>query len=479
MKTAMLTIASVVTSATLAVPAMSQDQGAAASVGVDAGQIDASATAGAQPAGPGTEGSEGYLRRYRPEPGLFELGIFGGVMFPSGRHELYDMGSYQHVAFDPVVPEIGLRLAYFPLALLGAEVEGAAMPAGTEDGESAGLWAVRGHGVLQLPTLSVVPFALVGGGALGAGGDTLGTDVDGALHFGAGVKAALEDFVSVRLDLRDTLTQKDAAEYRAQTHHPELLLGLTFTLDRSKPSPPAPPDSDGDTIVDANDQCPNEAGPAPTGCPVKDADQDGIPDAQDECPAAAGPAPRGCPAPPDTDGDGIADESDKCPAQPGLQPDGCPDPDPDKDGIEGSLDQCPDAPETKNGFEDGDGCPDELPEPLRQFSGVIQGIEFAFGQAAIRRASQPVLDEAAKVLNQYPQLRVQVVGHTDNVGDRERNVTLSQQRADAVKAYLTERGVAADRIETRGAGPDEPIADNDTEAGKQRNRRIEFKLLSP
>jgi outer membrane protein OmpA-like peptidoglycan-associated protein len=478
MKTAMLTIASVVTSATLAIPAMSQDQEAAASVGVDGGRIEAGASAA--PAGPGAEGSESYLQRYRPEPGLFELGIFGGMMFPSDRHELYDMGSRQQVPFDPVVPEIGLRLAYFPLAFLGVEVEGAAMPAGTEDGESAGLWAARGHGVLQLPTLSVVPFVVVGGGGLGAGGDTLGTDVDGAFHFGAGVKIPLEDFVSVRLDLRDTLTQKNAAQYRAQTHHPELLAGLTFTLDRCRPLPPPPPDSDGDTIVDANDQCPNEAGPGPSGCPVKDADQDGIPDAQDECPNAAGPAPRGCPLPPpDRDGDGVTDENDKCPEQPGLPPDGCPDPDPDKDGIEGSLDQCPDAPETKNGFEDSDGCPDELPEQLQRFSGVIQGIEFAFGQATIRRSSQPVLDDAAKVLSQYPQLRVQIVGHTDNLGDRARNVTLSQQRADAVKAYLTERGVGADRIETRGAGPDEPVADNDTEAGKQRNRRIEFKLLSP
>jgi len=80
-------------------------------------------------------------------------------------------------------------------------------------------------------------------------------------------------------------------------------------------------------------------------------------------------------------------------------------------------------------------------------------------------------------MTDYPKLRIRITGHTDNVGDRDSNAKLSQARADAVKQYLVDKGVAADRIETRGAGPDEPIADNDTPAGQQKNRRIEFKLL--
>ena len=89
------------------------------------------------------------------------------------------------------------------------------------------------------------------------------------------------------------------------------------------------------------------------------------------------------------------------------------------------------------------------------------------------------MDEAAGVLNQYPDMRVAISGHTDNVGERKKNVDLSQQRADAVKQYLVSRGVGKERIDTRGAGPDEPLADNKQAAGRQKNRRIEFKLLSP
>ena len=74
-------------------------------------------------------------------------------------------------------------------------------------------------------------------------------------------------------------------------------------------------------------------------------------------------------------------------------------------------------------------------------------------------------------------LRIAISGHTDNQADRSKNLELSQQRAESVKAYLVQQGIDASRIETRGAGPDEPIADNKLPAGRQKNRRIEFKLL--
>jgi outer membrane protein OmpA-like peptidoglycan-associated protein len=80
-------------------------------------------------------------------------------------------------------------------------------------------------------------------------------------------------------------------------------------------------------------------------------------------------------------------------------------------------------------------------------------------------------------LQQYPDLRIAVSGHTDNVGDPAKNLELSQARAEAVKTYFTAKGVDATRIETRGAGETEPVADNKTDAGRQQNRRIEFKLL--
>ena len=161
----------------------------------------------------------------------------------------------------------------------------------------------------------------------------------------------------------------------------------------------------------------------------------------------------------------------------GIPPDGCPDPDPDKDGVVGDADQCPAKPETKNGFEDADGCPDEIPEEVKKFTGVIEGIEFDFAKATIRPTSFPVIDEAVKVLQTYPSLRLRISGHTDSVGSEERNKQLSQDRAQAVADYLTEKGVAADRLEVIGRGPDKPVADNDTPAGRQQNRRIEFEVI--
>jgi outer membrane protein OmpA-like peptidoglycan-associated protein len=425
-------------------------------------------------------GPEGYMSRYVPQNNLFEIGIFGGLFFPSKHHELGDPNKPLE-PYGKVAPDLGLRLAYFPLSFAGVEAEGAVMPTHTDDGAKAALWAVRGHVVAQLPLASIVPFVVVGGGALGTSSDTLGSDNDPAFHFGAGVKVPADDFLSARLDLRDTMAQKGNAQDGAQTHFPEVLLGLTFTLDRRHPPPPPPPpppDLDGDGVLDNADQCPTQAGPAPTGCPPPpDSDGDGVLDQDDRCPTLAGPAPEGCPPPPDADKDGVADPDDACPDVPGPAPKGCP-LDPDNDGIEGDADQCPDQAETKNGFQDTDGCPDELPEEVKRFTGVIPGIEFDFAKASIRPVSKPVLDGAVKVLTDYPDLKVEISGHTDNVGQHDANVKLSQARADAVKAYLVSKGIDAARIQSRGAGPDEPLADNKTVANRRKNRRIEFKILT-
>jgi len=325
-----------------------------------------------------------------------------------------------------------------------------------------------------------VPFALIGGGVLGAGSNVTGTDSDKLFHFGVGAKVKLDDFLGVRLDLRDNLTQKYHASAGTQAHSPEATLGLAFTLDPVAKTPPKaapPPDADSDGVPDEADKCPHEAGPAPDGCPPpKDSDGDGIEDARDACPNEAGPAPTGCPDR-DPDHDCVPVPLDKCPDQPGLPTDGCPDPDPDHDGISGDKDKCPTQPETVNGFEDDDGCPDTLPEKVKKYSGVVPGIEFDLGRATIRPASRATLDEAANVLKEYSALRISIVGHTDDQGDRAKNVDLSKARADAVKAYLVTQGIDPTRIETRGAGPDEPIADNKLAAGRQKNRRIEFKLI--
>lgn len=446
-------------SAPVAEPAPLTEAGpsASASASASGSEVVGAPPGAAATANPSDAPQEPYLQRYRPKANLVEIGLYGGALFMAADHGLYDP-DFPRQAYDDVSGEIGLRLAYFPASFFGLEMEGAAMPSGTDEGEKAGLWTVRGHLVVQLPAASLVPFLLVGGGVVGANSPAMGADREGGPHFGVGLKVPLDDFLSVRLDGRDTLLSQDNGD--GQTHNPEVLLGVTFTLDRHPPRKPAV-DTDADGVNDDTDACPEQAGVAPTGCPQPpDGDCDGVPDEGDPCPDVHG-ALGGCPAP--------APECPRCPE---------PDPDPDGDGLLGPADQCPKATENKNGFQDTDGCPDEIPEEARKFMGVMQGIQFQFGSANIAAASYPVLDDAAKTLTEYPELRVRITGHTDNVGPRERNVALSQARADSVKAYLASKGIVAERLETRGAGPDEPVADNATAPGRQANRRIEFRIIT-
>ena len=406
----------------------------------------------------GSEGSAsasggGWMGQYTPEAGLIELGVFGGLIWMSNDHNLRKVED-THYTFKRPALELGLRVAYFPLSFLGAELEGALGPGASAGDESAMLWAARGHVIGQLPGARITPFVLAGLGRIGADTDAMGADGDPAAHVGIGAKLALTSLLGVRLDLRDNMTGK-SPESRSKrheiAHHPEVLLGLSLTLGRSEEKPPpaaAPSDRDKDGFLDPDDKCPDEKGVAPDGCPIGDKDKDGF-----------------------------LDPDDKCPEEKGVAPDGCPDRDPDKDGILDPNDKCPTEPETKNGFDDEDGCPDEVPEAVKKFSGVIQGIEFDVNKATIRPKSFTVLDEAVKVLTDYPKLRIEISGHTDTDGKRDHNLELSKKRSESVKEYFTKKGIAADRIETRGAGPDEPIADNKTKAGKQKNRRIEFKLL--
>lgn len=431
------------------------------------------------------EGVSASATSDRVEDNYIDLGVFFGVMFPSDRHNFENpddsTGKTVHQAFKKVAPEIGARLGYYPVRYFGLEIEGGYLPTKTRDDDmSASLRALRLQGVGQAPLGAVTPFALLGFGRLGAKSDQMGDDSDPAFHFGAGIKVPIAGGLGIRLDLRDTMTQKDDAGDGDQTHHPEVLLGLSYSIGLSKKEPPPPPppkDTDGDGFLDPQDQCPLVPGLAPNGCPPPDTDKDGFVDPQDKCPNEPGIAPDGCPDK-DPDKDGILDPNDKCPNEAGVAPDGCPEADPDKDGFAGDADKCPKEPETKNGFQDDDGCPDEVPAEVKKFTGVIEGIEFDTNKATIRKKSETTLDAAVKVLTDNPSIKIEISGHTDNEGKRDKNVKLSQDRADAVKAYMVSKGIDGSRIQTRGAGPDEPIGDNKTKEGRQKNRRTEFKLLT-
>jgi outer membrane protein OmpA-like peptidoglycan-associated protein len=432
---------------------------------------------------------------FAPRGNLWELGIFGGLLFISDRNAFHE-AIKPFPNFENPSPEVGLRLSYLPLPFLGLEGEFMGAAAELDNGDGATAWAGRGHLLLQVPTRYVSPFLVVGGGRMGIFSDLAGDDSDPELHFGGGLKINLHRRVALRVDVRDNITKQRPESGTA--HNVEALLGLSLVFGRPAPRPK---DTDGDTVVDLQDQCPLEPGLLPDGCPIRDRDADGITDPNDQCPLEAGVAPTGCPVR-DADGDGVLDARDECRETPGIAPTGCPDADRDTvldrddkcadvagvppdgcpadsdgDGLVDNQDRCPTQPETKNGFEDDDGCPDTLPDAVKRFNGVMKGIEFENGKAAIRPSSSSMLVQAAGILNQYPTLRVMVVGHTDNTGSHELNVDLSRRRAEAVKTFLMDRGIDADRIMTRGEGPDSPIASNSTPAGRQANRRIEFQII--
>ena len=161
--------------------------------------------------------------------------------------------------------------------------------------------------------------------------------------------------------------------------------------------------------------------------------------------------------------------------------------DKDSDGLNDADDKCPDQPETKNGYQDDDGCPDEIPTALKKFSGSVQGVNFKSGSAELLPASLKILDAAAKALAEFPNLKVEVGGHTDDVppgkgGAFADNQALSQARADTVKTYLISKGVDEARLTAKGYGDSVPVTapgklkGGALNAARTKNRRVEFKL---
>ena len=429
-----------------------------------------------------------WIRRCLPARNTWELGVFAGVMFPAaGSHELFDpykqrdarrMGEDFWRPYRAAAPALGLRAAYFPLRFLGGELEGAVMPTRVlEDGAPgarATLFSLRAHLVGQVPLWRVTPFVVWGSGGIGTTG-ALGDDFDPMTHFGAGVKVMLGQRSLLRLDVRDNIAAKKEVDAGA-TSYPELSLGFSTVLGRRAPRPAPAKDSDGDGFLDRADSCPYEPGRAPDGCPERDRDGDGFMDGQDTCPDVPGVAPDGCPEK-DRDGDGFLDSADRCPDVPGVAPDGCPISDTDGDGYLDDVDRCVDKPESWNGFEDEDGCPDVVPPAVKPLLGVIRGIHFDLDKDSIKPRSRPVLDRAVAIFQEFASVRIEIAGHTDSTGSVAYNRDLSRRRAESGKRYLVEHGIDAARVETRGAGPDEPIDTNRTAAGRAKNRRIEFELL--
>lgn len=251
-----------------------------------------------------------------------------------------------------------------------------------------------------------------------------------------------------------------------------------------------PKDADGDGLLDADDKCPKEAEDKDgfedaDGCPDLDNDADGVADLVDKCPLEAEDKDNfedadGCPDL-DNDADKIADAQDQCPAEAEdfdsfEDADGCPERDNDKDSLDDPADKCP----NQAGPPGTGGCPELFKhiEVTKDKIELKQKIFFATAKALIQSRSFDLLEEVASALKSRPKMRLRIEGHTDSQGKRPSNLRLSQLRADAVKAHLMGLGVAAERMDSVGFGPDQPIETNRTAAGRERNRRVEFVITA-
>jgi outer membrane protein OmpA-like peptidoglycan-associated protein len=186
----------------------------------------------------------------------------------------------------------------------------------------------------------------------------------------------------------------------------------------------------------------------------------------------------------DRDHDGVSDDQDACPdiaedRDADQDWDGCPeeDPDSDRDGVPDGQDLCPNAKETINGIADDDGCPDTGDPRVIYEDGkftVLDTIRFETGRADIKPESHGLLDQVAQMIKANPDVKVRVEGHTDDTGPHDLNMRLSQERADSVRHYLAQKGVAPQRMRAVGYGPDKPLVKGTTEEARTKNRRVEF-----
>lgn len=330
---------------------------------------------------------------------------------------------------------IGLRVAVSLVPRVAVEGEAVLIPAKSDPtGESATVLGFRGHLKIDLLTGAVRPFLVAGYGGLSIRTSAKGfeNDSDEAIHWGGGFSYAITPSLLIRIDARHLIVPDRTAN--GATSDFEVSSGIAWRFGaKSKIAPPPP------SFISVTK------------------------------PPALNPKAG------DSDGDGVNDEDDRCSGQAedpdGFQDrDGCADLDNDGDGIVDTADQCPDEAETKNGHLDDDGCPDQATTDLIGFT-------FPRNSDKFDPASAALLERAYQVLERNPRLNVEISGHTSE--GESKPLELSIARAEAAKEYLVRRGIDEERLRTVGYGNDRPLATNTTREGRDKNRRIEFRVIRP
>ena len=375
-------------------------------------------------------------------------------------------------------------------------------PTGNDD-KYAGAGKVHAMPALVLSGENdMLAYAVNAGVDMGSRADGLDTKFGSDLHFGGAIALlAMDKMLQVGPEVYGSTAMTGSYSFKRETTNLEAIVGaryrvgdLVFGLGIGpgitkgwgtptlrglasvayapwppKPAPPPPP-------------------PKKKKAPPRDRDKDGIPDKVDACPDEPGvrssdPEKNGCPPPPpDRDGDGIIDRDDACPDLVGVPNDdpsqnGCP-PDTDGDGIRDDVDACP----REKGKPDADpqknGCPTFVRVTEEEIV-ILQQVQFRTNSARIKPESDELLTQVAMVLAEHPEIiKVEVQGHTDNRGGKRYNKKLSDRRAAAVVKWLVKRGdVDPSRLTSYGYGMEEPIAENTTREGRQKNRRVQFKIV--
>jgi outer membrane protein OmpA-like peptidoglycan-associated protein len=399
---------------------------------------------------------------------MVEIGVFGGFtcsrrprfLRPQARRRRRCCGGRRRTS--------GRARRTFRCVFLGVEAEFSALPAKYMAGRAP---ARRERVHLRVarprhPAAAAVSRGAVRDGRLRADGRVVGApvagkDIDPVGHYGGGVKYFVNRYLRCASTSATTSPRRRPSRSTGRATL-QATLGLSVTLNPQEAAAAAGrPGSRQGRVPQRRRQVPRHAGHRARRLPRQGLGRRQVHGLGRQVPGGPGRGARRLPAEATATSDGFLDEVDKCPDEPGVAPDGCPLRDKDGDGILDKDDKCVTSrrPQRLRGHR-------RLPRRAAEgghevHRGDPRASTSTSTRTTIKKNSAPTLDAAAKIFKEYPDLKVEISGHTDDVGTREYNVDLAPARRVG-QAYLVSKGVAAERITTRGAGPDEPIADNGT-----------------